>query len=356
MVPPFYYMKKVVFLLLACMACCIVSHAQLPKDPYENKTDKKTMQLNNTYYLDPKSSLGISDKHLIASCGELTGDISAFEITRGEKVSPFPAENVLEGFDGYYYKFKVKPIIAGTFTLQGTCSYVIKGAGTRLQSKKIITYIITVPQVESISIPSSKSLVMGSTYTFSPKILPSNVSASLTWSTSNKNVVTVNSSGKITAKAVGTATIKCIANNGVTATCKVTVTPIKVSSITLNNKSLSLNAGDTYQLKATASPSNAANKTVTWKCSNTSVATVSSSGVVTALAPGSCTITATSADGSNVSASCSLSVKVSIATIINKVEDTSERQESIYNLNGQKASGHSTHKGVYIVNGRKVVR
>lgn len=345
-------MKRLFVVLLACMVCSICSHAQTPpNDPYTNKTDKRTMQLNSTYTLDPKGSLGIQDQHITSSSTSLSGDVSAFEITRGDKITPFSAPE-----NGYYYKFKVKPLQEGTFTLTASCGYLIKGAGTQLHSKKVITYTITVVQVKSISIPSTKTLKVGATYTFSPTVTPSSAITTFTWSSSNKNVVTVNSSGKITAKAVGTATITCKAENGVKATCKVTVTPIMVSSITLNNTSLSLNTGDTHQLTATVAPSNAANKNVTWKSSNTSVATVSTSGLVTALTPGSSTITATAADGSNVSASCVLTVQSSIATAIDKVEQGDpETPPTAYNLNGQRVSSRTNHKGIYIVNGRKVV-
>lgn len=57
---------------------------------------------------------------------------------------------------------------------------------------------------------------------------------------------------------------------------------IKVKSISLNRSSLSLDVGDTYTLKATINPSNATNKNITWTSSNSRVATVSTSGKVTA--------------------------------------------------------------------------
>lgn len=67
---------------------------------------------------------------------------------------------------------------------------------------------------------------------------------------------------------------------------------IKVKSISLNRSSLSLDVGDTYTLKATINPSNATNKNITWTSSNSRVATVSTSGKVTAKKSGSVTITA----------------------------------------------------------------
>ena len=85
--------------------------------------------------------------------------------------------------------------------------------------------------------------------------------------------------------------------------------PVLATSITLNMTSATVTEGNTLQLTATVLPTNATNRTVTWKSSNTSVATVSSSGLVTAKSPGSATITATTSDGTNLSANCSVAVE-----------------------------------------------
>ncbi len=81
----------------------------------------------------------------------------------------------------------------------------------------------------------------------------------------------------------------------------------KVTDVSLNQNTLSLIEGGTAQLAATVQPENAANKTVTWESSNTDVATVSN-GVVTAVSPGSAKITATAADGSGKSDTCTVTV------------------------------------------------
>ena len=97
-----------------------------------------------------------------------------------------------------------------------------------------------------------------------------------------------------------------------TATPAPTATPkpVKVSSITLSQTSLTMTAnGQTASLTATVTPDNAANKNITWSSSNSSVATVVN-GTVTAVANGTADITATAADGSGVSAKCSVTVKM----------------------------------------------
>ncbi len=87
--------------------------------------------------------------------------------------------------------------------------------------------------------------------------------------------------------------------------------PVKVSSITLSQTSLTMTSkGQTASLTATVSPDNAANKNITWSSSNSSVATVNANGTVTAVTNGTADITATAADGSGVSAKCSVTVRL----------------------------------------------
>ncbi len=92
---------------------------------------------------------------------------------------------------------------------------------------------------------------------------------------------------------------------------------VPASSISLDKPSLTFTAkNQTATLTATVLPSNATNKSVTWTSSNTSVATVDANGKVTAVANGTATITATTNDGSNKSASCTVTVEINEETEI----------------------------------------
>jgi uncharacterized protein YjdB len=148
---------------------------------------------------------------------------------------------------------------------------------------------------------TSITLVEGDSHNLYATISPSNATdKSVTWSSSNTSVATVSSSGVVSAKAAGTATIMVTTNDGgKKAACSVSVSAVTVSvtGVSLNKASLSMTVGDTQTLIATVTPSNATDKSVTWSSSNTSIATVSSSGVVAAKAAGSATITVTTADG-----------------------------------------------------------
>lgn len=158
---------------------------------------------------------------------------------------------------------------------------------------------------------TSLSLTAGDTYTLSCTVRPSNASdKSVTWKSSNTSVASVNSSGKVTAIKEGTAVITVKTNDGgYTAECEVSVSnqTISVTSVTLNKTSLSLVENETYTLTYTVKPSNASDKSVTWKSSNASVATVTNSGKVTAIKKGNAVITVKTNDG-GYTAECDVTV------------------------------------------------
>lgn len=92
---------------------------------------------------------------------------------------------------------------------------------------------------------------------------------------------------------------------------------INVSSITLSKSSLNITKGKTYQLSATIIPNNATNKDVTWESTNTSVATVSSNGLITAVSVGNSIITVTSVDGGDICATCEVTVTDDTGSYLN---------------------------------------
>lgn len=160
---------------------------------------------------------------------------------------------------------------------------------------------------------TTASVTKGKTLQLTATVAPGNATKKeVKWSTSNKNVAMVSPSGLVTAKSAGTATITCTAQDGsgVKATCKITVKNpvVKVTKVTLNKTTATLAPKETLTLKATVTPTNATNKAVTWKSSNTKIATVSSSGKVTAKAAGTVTITCRAKDGSGKKATCKITV------------------------------------------------
>jgi len=156
---------------------------------------------------------------------------------------------------------------------------------------------------------SSATIKYPMTLQLSAVVSPSNAAnKSVKWTSSNTKVATVSSTGKVTAKGPGTATItvKTVVGS-FSKTCKITVTRA-VSSVKLNKTSATIMHGKTVKLTATISPSNATNKKVTLKSSNSKIATVSSTGVVKGIKKGTCYITVTTASGSKT-AKCKITVK-----------------------------------------------
>ncbi len=197
---------------------------------------------------------------------------------------------------------KVTAVASGTATITATAQ---DGSG----KSGSCSVTVTQPVLGVTLNKTSVNLQSGGSINLIATVSPSNASnKAVTWTSSNSSVATVSSSGKVTAKVAGTATIKVTTSDGgYTASCVVTVTQ-PVTGITLNRTSLSLETGESATLTATVSPSNATDKTVNWKSSNTAVAKVSTSGKVTAVGAGTAIITATANDGSGKSASCSVTV------------------------------------------------
>lgn len=121
----------------------------------------------------------------------------------------------------------------------------------------------------------------------------------VTWSTANKSIATVGTTGKVTGKKAGSTKVTVTTNDGkYTCVCKVTVKDFKVTGVSLKSSKASLVIDQTYQLTAVISPTNATNKKVTWKSNNTKIATVDSKGKVTAKNYGTAKIVVTTVDGS----------------------------------------------------------
>ena len=157
---------------------------------------------------------------------------------------------------------------------------------------------------------SSASLYTGDSETLIATVSPSNAyDKTVSWSSSNTSVATVDQNGKVTAVKAGTATITVSTTDGsnLSASCTVTVWQL-ATGITLNSDDFSLYVGKGKTLSAIITPDDATNKNVTWSSSNSTVASVNTSGYVTAKKIGTATITAKTKDGSNLTASCTVTV------------------------------------------------
>ena len=250
------------------------------------------------FTIDPAKDLGA--KLACRVCDYVVSDESAFNIS-------YTTYKSNKALSGYCYKYTLTPAKTGVYKFVEVVNGIVGNVGTNHDWNVI--YNISVVAVTSISIPSSLSINMGETYTFSPIIAQPGASTTLTWISSNTDVATVNDNGQLTTTGVGTTTITCIASNGVNAKCTVTVNPVLVSSIALDVAETELVVGENLQLTASVLPANATNKGVTWSSTNEAVAVVSEAGLVTAVGSGTCQVKAAATDGSGKSATCLVTVE-----------------------------------------------
>lgn len=154
------------------------------------------------------------------------------------------------------------------------------------------------------------SFTVGESFTLTATVTPDNATdKTVTWTTSDANIATVDENGNVTAVGAGTATITATTVNGLTAECTVTVKNpiIDVDGITLDRDTAEVTVGESFTLTATVTPDNATDKTVTWTTSNPNVATVDKNGNVTAVGAGTAVITVTTKNG--LTATCTVTVK-----------------------------------------------
>ena len=195
--------------------------------------------------------------------------------------------------------------ISGTPTAADTYTFTVTATNDSGSDSKEYTLNIksaTVPVTGVTLNQAELSLYTGESKTLTATVQPdSATNKNVTWESSNKSVATVDATGEVTAIGAGTATITVTTVDGNKTA------PVPVSGVSLNKDSTSLTVGDTETLTATITPDNATNKNVTWSSDTPSVASVNN-GVVTAVAPGTATITVTTADG-GFTATCAVTVR-----------------------------------------------
>ncbi len=191
--------------------------------------------------------------------------------------------------------------------------------GSNLMEICDVTVTSNVVKATSLKLNANKIVwPVGKAGHFKPTVLPANTTnPKLSWTSSVKRVASVDANGKLTALSEGTTTITCKTTDGsnLKATCVVTVTNgIKVKTLKLNCKTINWEVGKSASFRATVTPSNATNKTLRWTSSKPKVATVSQTGLLTAVSEGKTTITCQTTDGSNLSVTCAVTVRFVKAT------------------------------------------
>ena len=187
----------------------------------------------------------------------------------------------------------------GSATITATTA---DGTGKTASCKITVTQKIT-----GISLSQSATVGIGKTVTLKATITPSYATdKNVIWSSSDTSVATVSAGGVVTGRKVGTVTITCKTADGrISDTCTVRVV-VPATGISISTAESELWKGESLQLEAVVTPSNATDKSVTWTSTNTAVATVTPNGLVVAVAGGSCNIIAKNSEGQMVS--CKITV------------------------------------------------
>lgn len=224
--------------------------------------------------------------------------------------------------DPNYIKVSDSDIISASFKKAGNFNVTVTGLKSGVSTvttgyvyndpekmTAYATYVITVVEVKSVTIPNKLSFFLGDSYTFSPIIADDGATTTLSWQSSDISVATIDANGQLNTVGIGATTITCTAHNGVSARCEVAVNPILISNITLNETEAEMTVGEALQLAEAILPEDATDKSVIWSSTNEAIAVVNESGLVTAVGSGTCQIKATANDGSGKTASCVVTVE-----------------------------------------------
>ena len=257
-------------------------------------------------------TFGIGEKYTLLTTVE-NGDISQVAFTTSDRKVATVDNNG-----------KITAVGTGTATITANTYN-----GLKTQCKVTVKKLANSIKLDKTSI----TLGVGEQYDFSSSIPNGTAAYFRSYYSDNTAIATVQKSGGLmTAKTAGTTTIRCKLSSGKEATCKVTVKSAP-SRVTVSDKSATLKVGQSKTLKATLN-NNAYSYRSTWTSSNTYVATVNSTGKISAKSQGTATITYKTYNGKT--ASCKLTVSGSVAKCI----DVSTWQGSI-DFNKVKSAGYN---------------
>ncbi len=207
---------------------------------------------------------------------------------------------------------------------------------------------VTVRDVVATGVKLNKkaaTILVGKQTTLKATVTPNAaVDKTLIWSSSDTSVATVSKSGKVTGKDDGVAIITATLKNGKASDyCVVTVNKIPVEYVDVYEYTKTMKPDTKYKFKAKAYPDNASFTKITWDSSNAKVATVASDGTVTAIAPGSCKITAY-ADGKSKSINLTVTASIPVKSITLNAKSIYLTSGSSYTIKATVKPDNATNK------------
>ena len=184
--------------------------------------------------------------------------------------------------------------------------------------------------IKKITIAKKATIYVGTKKKLKVTKAPKAASAKITWKSSDKKIASVNSKGVVKGIKAGSVTVTASVKgkNSIKSSCKVTVKkPRLIKKLKADSAKLTLDAGSSRTIKTTITPKNASIKKLKYKSSNTSVASVSSKGRITAKKAGTATITVSATDGSKKKTTVQVTVKASAAPQVKVSKITVKKTE-----------------------------
>jgi hypothetical protein len=249
-----------------------------------------------------------------------------------------PIYNLTEGVE---YTFTMKGRSTGVsydyIALYTTGSWIDQNVDLALQLPLEIRPFINLTGLTLIN-PTPGKIRVGTTSQLSVAATPANADASVTWSSSNDQIISVNSNGQITAKgSIGTkATITATStkNNSITVSSEIEIeaffeTPIQSVSVTTNKTAIIV--GDELTLNLEVLPTSTHDPSVTWSSTDITIASVDINGKVTGLKEGTVTIRATSNQNNSLHDEVNIQVVAFAAHSVNFDDNNKYKNGTFYN-------------------------
>ncbi len=301
---------------------------------------------NNEYFTDYNGCLYTKDMTTLIACPQGKTDVNIY---KGTQIIGGAAFKECVQLQNVYIPDTITTIYSD---IASNCPDVIiectlNSFAQEYAIENGISYVVRIPATSVKLNVTSKMMKPNDEFQLTATIEPKDFTEKVLWTSSNENVLTVTENGYVRAIASGTAQVIVMVGEQ-EAVCTISVEEKKPEKVTLNQISATIKKGKTLTLKADISPSDTANKNISWESSDTNVATVSSSGKVTAKAHGTALITVTSNVDCNVKATCKITVPYNITYKLNKGTNNAKNPSAYYN---EKVSlKNPTRKG-YIFKG-----
>ncbi|MEQ8241097.1 MAG: Ig-like domain-containing protein [Cyclobacteriaceae bacterium] len=209
----------------------------------------------------------------------------------------------------------------GLLTALDTGMVVVSATSTDGSDISSSFEVLLTRPVDSLAVKTAGDvieIVKGETLQMTAEVYPLDAyNTEVTWSVDNTTVATINEAGLLTSLEKGVVIVTATAKDGTGIAGSFAVNVLQpVTAITVSgaNNITTVTIGETLELSATIEPLDATTDAVEWSVDNTSIATIDASGVITGVAEGSVTVTATATDGSGITGTISVNVVSALGT------------------------------------------